>query len=149
MNKIIILSVKNKVAVIEKDVNEKGLRKILNYGHTLGHTIEKISNYKIPHGEAISIGMKVVNIMASQKGLLSPANTVRINNLIDLYEIIEPKNVSTIHPRNSSNLWSIMKGDKKGKNGTIQFVIPSKIGEHQLIDSFTQKDFKQALQAYA
>ena len=149
LNKIIERSIKNKVSVIAKDVDEKGLRKVLNYGHTLGHAIEKISNYKVSHGEAISIGMKVVNIMASQHNHLSQANASRINNLIDSYRIIHPKSLSTIHPKNSSKLWNIMKADKKATNGVIQFVIPTTIGKHKLVDTFTKKDFTQALTRYA
>ncbi|MCA9374082.1 3-dehydroquinate synthase [Candidatus Peregrinibacteria bacterium] len=149
LNKIIERSVKNKVSVIQKDVNEKGLRKILNYGHTLGHALEKMSNYKISHGEAIALGMKVVNIMAVQQSQLSQGDNDRINNLIDRYQIIHPKNIATIHHRNSHKLWNLMNSDKKAKSGSIQFVIPTSIGKHLIATSFTQKDFTQALKNYA
>ena len=62
-----------KKAVIELDEFELNIRKALNYGHTLGHAIESISNYAIPHGVAVVVGMMLVNQMSCERGLLARA----------------------------------------------------------------------------
>lgn len=149
LNKIIIRSCKDKVSVIEKDEHEGGLRKVLNYGHTTGHAIEKLSKYKISHGEAISIGMKIANTMAVHKKLLQLDDSKRINNLINAYNIIEPRNLSIIQPSNATKLWNLMQSDKKATNSQLQFILPTGIGQHTFSSDCTRQDFTLALKNYA
>ncbi|MEK7085497.1 MAG: 3-dehydroquinate synthase, partial [Patescibacteria group bacterium] len=87
INYIIQRSVEIKVEIIEHDEKESGQRMILNYGHTYVHALEKLSNYTLLHGYAISIGMVIANKIAIQKRLLKPAVAERIKNLLKKAEL--------------------------------------------------------------
>lgn len=121
LEKLIKDCVKIKTEIVKKDPTEKGLRMILNYGHTFGHAIERLSNYTLLHGFAISLGIVLANQKAVKLGLLSPANSARIKNLLKkadlpVYTMHKPTLKDIIH-------------DKKTVNNTIAFVLPKHIGE--------------------
>lgn len=71
IRRLIFRSLMIKKKIIEKDEFDKNYRNILNYGHTFGHAIESVTNYKIPHGQAITIGMDLTNYISLKKGFLS------------------------------------------------------------------------------
>lgn len=118
LNKLITQSSAVKLKITELDPYEKGQRIILNYGHTIGHAIEQVSNYELSHGHAISIGMHQVNILSK-----SP-ETGRIEKLLKLYELPTkiPANL------NRQEIAKIMKNDKKKSGGKLKFVTVQKIG---------------------
>ena len=97
------------------------MRKILNFGHTLGHAIEKITNYKkFTHGEAIAIGMKFAIELAFQKELISEDFKNEGLTLINKYSLIKKT------PKfNQKKLVELMKSDKKVEDGKIKFILPS------------------------
>lgn len=119
--KIIAQSLRVKKEVVEKDEKEKGIRMILNYGHTYGHALEKTSNYTLLHGFAISIGMVLANKMAVEKHLMSEKDAERIKKLL----INAGLPVATMHKPTLSDL----KNDKKRIGNQISFILPKKIGE--------------------
>ncbi|NQT57496.1 MAG: 3-dehydroquinate synthase [Bacteroidetes bacterium] len=108
-----------KKAVIEVDEFDTSYRLALNYGHTLGHIIESLSAFTIPHGQSISYGMLLVNTLNNVK-----------NEQVELltHELIEKFAVHKIN-YTSSELASMLHADKKVKNGNIQFVFINKPGE--------------------
>lgn len=121
LQKLIKECAKIKTEIVKKDPTEKGSRMILNYGHTFGHAIERLSNYTLLHGFAISLGMVLANQKAVDLGLLSPVDSARIKNLLKkadlpVYIMHKPTLKDVIH-------------DKKIANGTISFVLPKRIGE--------------------
>lgn len=71
-----------KKQVIEADEFESDFRRVLNYGHSFGHSLESITNHEIPHGLAVAWGMDIINFIAHQRGLLDQQNYLRIKNLI-------------------------------------------------------------------
>ena len=87
--KLIKLSLQIKKVIIEKDEFELDLRRSLNYGHTIGHAIEPVLNYKIPHGIAVSIGMIIENNLAVKFGLLDSKICLKYNQLIAKYISID------------------------------------------------------------
>lgn len=121
LNKIIEHSVKIKTKIVEQDEKEKGLRMILNYGHTYGHAIEKMSNFKLLHGYAIAIGMVLANKLAIEKKLLKPTDSERIKKLFTKagLPVITMKNPTL----------KDLQSDKKKSGELISFVLPKKIGE--------------------
>ncbi len=121
LNKIIIQSVEIKAEVVMADEKEAGERMILNYGHTYGHAIEKMSNYTLLHGYAISIGMVIANKMAVEKKLLSPKDAERIKTLIH-------KAGLPITIMKKPQMKDLMN-DKKKIGGHINFILPTKIGK--------------------
>lgn len=145
----IIESCRIKGDVVEKDEQESKLRMILNYGHTIGHALETISNYKINHGQGVALGMTLINNIASNKGILSTHDASRINKLIrDLNLIGTPARNYCIE-KNSDKIWSIMLTDKKTTSGKINFIVPSKIGKVTITTEISHDDVKQAIREYA
>jgi 3-dehydroquinate synthase len=117
---IISCCVKMKLAVVGKDPYEKNLRRCLNLGHTLGHGIEKASQFEISHGEAVSIGLNFALSLAESIGKL---NKDDVSNAIAL---IKGMNLPIDIP-NNLNKEKIMQAvlhDKKRENNTIKFVLP-------------------------
>ena len=117
ISEIIYRAVSVKAKVVSEDFRESFLREILNYGHTLGHAIEKHSNYSLRHGEAISIGMCFVAELAKDK--LGLAESV-----VNLhYKILESLKLPTKY---HSSAWSALQGfmqqDKKNRAGALRFV---------------------------
>lgn len=135
LNKLITQSCKIKSNVVKKDEHEKGLRMILNYGHTMGHALEKLSSYKIKHGEAVAIGMKLINIICTKKRILKKEDLDRINNLINSLGLIRKPYRSIINKNNATQIWEIIKNDKKVRKGIIKFVIPTNIGTVKISDN--------------
>lgn len=119
--KIIETSLELKVSVVAKDEKEEGLRKTLNFGHTYGHAIEKITDYKkFTHGEAIAIGMVFAINLALKKGLITEEYKNQSLALIDKYKLIKK------FPKfNSKKMIDLMQSDKKVQNGKIIFILPT------------------------
>ena len=128
--KAINVSCKSKSIVVNKDEKEKGLRAILNFGHTLGHALESHLKYssQLNHGEAVIIGMMAAAKISYQKGFLKKEELKKINNLYEKLKLnfsfkkyIKPTQLKTIS--------QIMKKDKKNNSGTINLILLKKIGK--------------------
>ncbi|MBW2992240.1 3-dehydroquinate synthase [Candidatus Woesearchaeota archaeon] len=112
-----------KAKIVEKDEREKELRKILNYGHTIGHAVELAENFKIPHGEAVAIGMVYETKIANRLGLLSKKDMERQNKLI------KKAGLPISYKGNADELVKNMRRDKKNIGGKVYFILPVKIGD--------------------
>ena len=124
MGWLIPRSIAIKALVVEKDEHESGLRKILNFGHTLGHALETATRYVyFKHGEAIGWGMIAAAMMALAVGLLDDADATRI---IRLVKAIGP--LPKLPKLDMTQLKKILAGDKKARGGRILWVLPSRIG---------------------
>ena len=120
--KIIERSVSIKTEIVQKDEKENlGFRQLLNYGHTFGHAVERMSNYKLLHGYAISIGMVLANNLAVEKKLLKKVDAERIKNLLKGADLP----ILTLQKPTLKDITS----DKKKEGDFINFVLPKKIGE--------------------
>lgn len=139
---IISRAVEIKSEIVEKDEKESGLRIILNYGHTLGHALESLSGYKILHGQAIASGMILVNKMAVEQRLLATLDADRINNLITGLGLVNKQADKYLTTKNANKIWTLIKHDKKSKNGIVNFVVPVKIGKTVIYSSFTPHHLK-------
>jgi len=145
LNQIIIQCTKIKASVIEKDEREKGLRMILNYGHTAGHAIERLSKYKISHGEAISIGMIIANEIGHKLGVLKKNHAMRIKDLLDHYNLPTSAGHFLTQKNTPGKMWQIMQKDKKMQNSQIHFIIPKTIGETIICNQVNQSLFSKCL----
>lgn len=121
INKIITESIKIKTKIVEEDEKESGKRMILNYGHSYGHAIEKMSDYKLLHGYAISIGMVLANKIAVKEGILDTDSAKRIKKLLTTLELP----TVTMKKPTLKDLLS----DKKKSGNEISLILPKKIGE--------------------
>lgn len=113
-----------KKQIVEKDEFELDLRKSLNYGHTLGHAIEVLSNYQIPHGQAVTMGVILVNQMSYHRGLLSAENCAYIKKLAAHLFKTSHLSEDMVH-----ELPSLLLKDKKAIGKNVNFVFIKKPGE--------------------
>ncbi len=135
--KIIRKSVKTKSNIVSMDEEEKGIRAILNYGHSFGHVIENLCGYgEYLHGEAISIGMRIAGEISIKKGLWKKEESERQNKLIESYGL--PVKIPNIE---KNKILKILMGDKKVKDGKMRFVLAKKIGEVGIYDDIKDSDF--------
>ncbi len=116
---------KIKGGVVEKDPNERNLRRILNYGHTTGHAIEAASGYNVLHGEAVAIGIIAAGLIEIEMGLSEPGRLDRIRRILEKIGVPVklPADLDEI------NLIDLIKRDKKAVNKWPKFVLISRIGQ--------------------
>jgi len=113
-----------KKGIVEIDETEKGLRRILNFGHTVGHAVEAESGYALSHGEAVAIGMTAAALLSEKMKYLPAEDRERITSLIRAAGLPDriPPELST------EGILSRMKLDKKKEGHTIHFVLLKKPG---------------------
>lgn len=132
-------SVAVKGSVVAQDLKESSLREILNYGHTLGHAIEKREDYRWRHGNAVAVGMMFVAILARNRGLIS-------DDVVELHrEILEAVGLPTTYePGAFDDLYEGMTHDKKNRNGQIRFVVLDGIGSTTRIEDADIEELRTA-----
>lgn len=138
-------NVEIKSAVVEADPKEQGIRKILNYGHTVGHAIESHfldSDTPLLHGQAIIMGMHVENIISKDRGLLSPKHCKRINTFL----ADQIKGISlTASQSDLESMLLTMANDKKNSNGKMKFSLLKKPGSCTYNVTVSPKEVIRAL----
>lgn len=129
-----------KASIVERDEREGGVRAVLNYGHTIGHAVETLTDYKrFLHGEAVAIGMAQAAKISKARGFSSDAITERVFNLL------RALNLPTELPSFSTDKYlSAILHDKKVKDGGLSFIFNKGIGSF-VIDKV--KDVSQLLSA--
>ncbi|RJQ44836.1 MAG: 3-dehydroquinate synthase [Nitrospiraceae bacterium] len=140
---IIKRSCEIKADVVSKDEREAGLRAILNFGHTVGHAIETVTEYKrFLHGEAVAIGMCAAAELAVMTGMFGRDEAQRIRNLISLYMLPDsiPDELST------EKIISAMEIDKKASSGKLRFILPVSIGAVRIEENADRNLIQEALQ---
>jgi len=132
-----------KVKVVEKDEKEtRGIREILNFGHTFGHAIEAVTGFsRYAHGEAVAIGMCMASDLAFSLCLLDRLSTRRIQSVIEKVGL--PIRLRSPIPARS--LLSAMYRDKKVKQGILRFVLPKKIGKVRILSGVKESLIRQVL----
>lgn len=122
--KLIEICVKLKKSVVEKDEKESNLRRILNFGHTYGHAIEKINNYKkYTHGEAVVEGIRFAFNIAVKKNIIDK------NYGFYAMDIIKKMKFKELPNYNFNKITKIMQMDKKANSGKLIFVLPVNYSE--------------------
>jgi len=122
-------AVELKAWVVAQDEKEKGLRAVLNYGHTFGHVIEKQTAYSTYlHGEAVGIGMMMANYLAIELGLLAKEQNKEIKKLLQTYQIPISYDI-----KNVENFYDQFFFDKKSSQNSIKFILPQGIGQHKIV----------------
>jgi len=141
---LIRLSLLAKKAIIEEDEYESNLRRILNYGHTFGHAIESLTQNKVVHGDAVVMGMQIIN----QLGLLWEITSTQFMDNFDrqLYKYFSGLRLPDI---SSTQFISEISRDKKVQSRVIHLAIPVNIGDIQIvpreIDANLEADIKKAI----
>ncbi|MBE6380199.1 MAG: 3-dehydroquinate synthase [Lentisphaerae bacterium] len=141
-SQVILHCCKCKAEVVAGDEQEKGRRAILNYGHTVGHAVEKLSNFTLPHGMAVAIGMAVAVRLAVRMRKCLRRVEDQQNSL--LYALGLP--VSLPKNSNVNNIIQAMKSDKKNSSGGITMVLPTDIGKVEIVRGVDEKLLAEALE---
>ncbi|GAB4364379.1 MAG: 3-dehydroquinate synthase [Calditrichia bacterium] len=137
---IVLRCIRWKIRVVETDEKETGYRTILNFGHTAGHAIEKLSGYQVRHGFAIAAGMKIA-LQLSQRLLGYPEN-----NLIKFFQMLENYGLNTVSAAHlqADALWEIMQRDKKARQQNPRFTLIDANGSPRLFHPVSYEEFKDA-----
>lgn len=125
---IVAVACEIKADVVASDEKERDLRKILNFGHTIGHAIETLSGYTLAHGEAVSIGMVAEARMAVRLGILPMGDSAAVASALSGLDLPVrlPLSLSAVTPR---AILETAHLDKKAREGRVVYVLPSSLGE--------------------
>ena len=128
INKIIKNCISIKVKVVEEDFKETDKRSILNFGHTVGHGLEKLYSYKKSHGDCIGLGMAIEASIANKYFDLNDESLNKIYKILDRFALRSIRYSST----QIKSIIKYMELDKKNKTNKITFSLPNKIGSIML-----------------
>lgn len=138
---LIAESVRVKAAVVGEDEEEHGVRKILNFGHTIGHALEADTAYKVYlHGEAVAWGMVAATRIALKMGCIAREDAERIISLVLSYDVL-PKVES--RPR---SIVRRLSSDKKTLDGQTHFILPRAIGSVEVSTEVPERSVLQAVE---
>jgi 3-dehydroquinate synthase len=129
LEKIVLENVRIKAEVVAKDEKESGLRGILNYGHTIGHAVEAVSNFRLKHGQCVAIGMTAAARISSRMGTLDESDVARLTNTIKKAGL--PTEMPDLK---MEDIIQAMKHDKKIQQNKIRFVLLKSIGDAFITD---------------
>ncbi len=121
---LILKSIQIKVQITTSDPFDQGQRRILNYGHTIGHALERVANFHLPHGEAVAMGLAVESTLSHALELLTQDDVESILSLLKLYDLptkIPPAMIT-------EPFWKALTLDKKNTRGLPSFVTLDAIG---------------------
>ncbi|NLK21009.1 MAG: 3-dehydroquinate synthase [Epulopiscium sp.] len=140
LESIIKRSCQLKAGVVSQDEKESGLREILNFGHTIGHSIETLLNFKLLHGECVSIGIVGAAYISYKKNLITKDALDRIERTLKCYDL--PTRIDCLNPE---DIYNQMLLDKKTKNNIIHFVLLSPLGQAIRTGDLTSDLIKAAI----
>ncbi|MCL2456755.1 MAG: 3-dehydroquinate synthase [Defluviitaleaceae bacterium] len=134
--RIVEENIKIKGEIVTRDELDTGERQLLNFGHTIGHAIETLSNFKLSHGKAVAIGMAIITRAAAKKNFCPPECSEILHALLKKNSLPSETKFS------AREIFSAALADKKRDADTITEVLPKKIGEcvlrkmpvHELLD---------------
>lgn len=124
MHDVIARSVAIKAAVVANDEREAGRRKILNFGHTIGHAVELLSGYELLHGEAVAIGMATEAALAERLGIAEQGTAARVRDALSRAGLP----VSLPVGMTATSIVAATHGDKKARRGAVEYALPRGVG---------------------
>lgn len=131
-----------KRGVVEKDPTEKGDRMLLNFGHTLGHAIEKLKNFELLHGECVALGVLAAMELSRLREMLSPKDVAHYRDALLTFHI--PVEVSGLL---SEDVIEATRNDKKMEAGSIKFILLKQVGEAFVDRSVSESEMQNALES--
>ena len=129
LRELVERSIEVKAHVVSNDLRESGLREILNYGHTLGHAIEKVEGYTWRHGQAISVGLVYAAALARRAGRLDEATARRH------CEVLGSLGLPVTYPAAAwPDLLATMRVDKKARGARLRFIVLDGLASPSTLD---------------
>jgi 3-dehydroquinate synthase len=124
MLELVARSVEIKADVVRRDERENGVRKTLNFGHTIGHAVERCSNYSVLHGDAVAIGMVYESMLAERLGVAEPKTSSRVRDVLQRagLPVALPVSISV------NDVVAATHGDKKARAGETEYALPLRVG---------------------
>ena len=119
---LILKAIQGKIEIVEQDPKEQGMRRILNFGHTIGHALEAVSQYEMSHGEAVALGCVIEAHLSMRLGYLPEKDFESIQAVYSHWPLKRPNGYTR------AKLLQAMSHDKKKARGEIRFVLIDKIG---------------------
>lgn len=141
LEEVVYGSCEIKRKVVENDPKEKGERALLNFGHTLGHAIEKLENFKMLHGECVAVGMITAGYISMKRNMISASQYDTIVNMVKTLKL--PTSVSGI---TAGDVVNISKSDKKMDAGQIRFILLDKMGNAVITSDVKDEEMLEALE---
>jgi shikimate kinase/3-dehydroquinate synthase len=129
-----------KIAVVEEDPFEGGRRAVLNLGHTVAHGLERLSDYAMRHGEAVSVGMVAAARIAVKIGLAEPALADRIEAALAAWSL-----PVTCPPYGADAIYEALAYDKKKRGKVLRWVLPREVGAVEIVEDVSPDIVKSAL----
>lgn len=140
LEELVFRSCNIKRMIVEKDPFEKGERALLNFGHTLGHAIEKYTNFTMLHGECVALGCVAAAYISWKREMLSMEEYYEIRDMFVPFNL--PISIEDI---DIEKILSYTKSDKKMENNQIKFILLKKIGKAVIDNTVTDEEMKNAL----
>ena len=140
LEEMIYRSCNIKKAIVEKDPTEQGDRALLNFGHTIGHAIEKYMNFELTHGECISLGAVAAAFISWKRNLISMEDYYEVRDMYVPFYL--PISIDNIDPR---AILQITKSDKKVSDNHIKFILLKRIGKAIIDETVTDEEILGAI----
>lgn len=132
-----------KARIVSRDERDRGLRNVLNFGHTVGHAIEAVTSFKVNHGTAVAIGMVTASRIACRIGLFPEHDLERLMNVITAAGL-----PTTMPELKIADVLEAIKHDKKVSEGKIKFILPLRIGQVVITNKVDLSMVAEALTEY-
>lgn len=140
LEEMVMRSCTVKKLVVEKDPTEQGDRALLNFGHTIGHAIEKYKNFTLSHGECVALGCVAAAFISWKHDLLTMEEYYEVRDMFVPFNL--PISIEDI---DEQEILRLTKSDKKMKDGTLQFILLKRVGKAMKDTSVTDADILAAL----
>ncbi|MDH7497793.1 MAG: 3-dehydroquinate synthase, partial [Syntrophomonadaceae bacterium] len=139
LEEVIYRCCRSKARIVEMDETERGVRTLLNLGHTLGHAVESLTGYRrYLHGEAVALGTIAACRIAAERGMMSFGEADRVRALLERFGL--PVRLPALDPE---RVLEAMAVDKKVRDGRLRFVLPRGIGEALVVDDVEDETVRQ------
>jgi 3-dehydroquinate synthase len=124
LSRLVVRSVEIKAEIVQRDERESGPRKLLNFGHTLGHAVESLSGYTLLHGEAVAIGMVEEARLGERMGVTAPGTAARLRRVLTRIGL-----PTSIPPEfGSAEVIGWTRNDKKARDGRVEYALIEGVG---------------------
>lgn len=143
LREMIYISCDCKRQVVEEDPTEKGIRAILNFGHTIGHAIEKTSEYRLFHGQCVSVGMVAAAFLSQKRGYLTSEECLQLQEILKMFSL--PVSVNLQPALSVEDVFQATKSDKKMVGDHIRFILLEKIGLAKICEDLDETEIREAI----
>ena len=140
LSQMVLISNQIKRDVVEKDPTEQGERALLNLGHTLGHAIEKLSDFRLVHGHCVGLGCIAAMAISVKRGMIRSGELPRLLTVMKEFDM--PVTVSGLSPE---NIVLTTRSDKKMDSGTVRFILLEQIGKACVDKTVTEAEMTEGL----